>query len=216
MRKIDINDLHVSLAHSHADTLRETARQMGNEGFGELVSCAGCSEAKGRRMTVPWTTECRSTRPLERLFVDPSGKQPTSAGGAEYLMMIVDDYSRLGWPYFLKRKSDVPNVLAGFLADINAKSRPSTVEYLRSDNGSELFIPEFVAMLNHHGIRREHTTVGSPKHDGVVERRIAITLGLAVASRLEPPRLLGDARTCLLYTSPSPRDQRGSRMPSSA
>ena len=27
---------------------------------------------------------------------------------------------------------------------------------------------------------------------------------------------LGAARACLLYTSPSPRDQRGSRMPSSA
>ena len=26
----------------------------------------------------------------------------------------------------------------------------------------------------------------------------------------------GDPHTCLLYTSPSPRDQRGSRMPSSA
>ena len=30
------------------------------------------------------------------------------------------------------------------------------------------------------------------------------------------PRLIGQARACLLYTSPSPRDQRGSRMPSSA
>ena len=28
--------------------------------------------------------------------------------------------------------------------------------------------------------------------------------------------ILGCARSCLLYTSPSPRDQRGSRMPSSA
>ena len=27
---------------------------------------------------------------------------------------------------------------------------------------------------------------------------------------------VGGAETCLLYTSPSPRDQRGSRMPSSA
>ena len=27
---------------------------------------------------------------------------------------------------------------------------------------------------------------------------------------------LAEAETCLLYTSPSPRDQRGSRMPSSA
>ena len=27
---------------------------------------------------------------------------------------------------------------------------------------------------------------------------------------------MNDGRTCLLYTSPSPRDQRGARMPSSA
>ena len=33
--------------------------------------------------------------------MDLSGQQPRSAGGAEYLMMIVDDYSRMGWPYFL-------------------------------------------------------------------------------------------------------------------
>ena len=55
-----------------------------------------CSEAKGRRMAVPWTTECRSTRPLERLFVDLSGQQARSVGAVEYLMMIVDDCSRMG------------------------------------------------------------------------------------------------------------------------
>ena len=223
MRRIDVNDLHVSLAHSHADTLRETARQMGIKVFGELVPCAGCSEAKGRRMAVPWTTECRSTRPLERLFVDLSGQQPASAGGAQYLM-IVDDYSRMGWPYFLKRKSDVPMAFAGFLADVNAKGVPSIVECIRSDNGTEFTKPEFVALLNERGIRREYMPVNSPKHDGVVERRIAMTLELAMASRLEAPRLFGDAQmpptqplwACLLYTSPSPRDLSTSRMPSSA
>ena len=35
-------------------------------------------------------------------------------------------------------------------------------------------------------------------------------------SGLELPPRIGDYRICLLYTSPSPRDQRGSRMPSSA
>ena len=30
------------------------------------------------------------------------------------------------------------------------------------------------------------------------------------------PMVLTTTKTCLLYTSPSPRDQRGSRMPSSA
>ena len=145
-------------------------------------------------MAVPWTTECRSTRPLERLFVDLSGQQPRSAGGAQYLMMIVDDYSRMGWPYFLNRKSDVPMAFAGFLVDINARGSPSIVECIRSDNGTEFTKPELVALLNKRGIRREYTPVNSPKHDGVVERRIAMTLEFAMASRLEAPRLIGDAK----------------------
>ena len=37
------------------------------------------------------------------------------------------------------------------------------------------------------------------------------------ASKQHPPRITGQQpKDCLLYTSPSPRDQRGSRMPSSA
>ena len=64
----------------------------------------------------------------------------------------------------------------------------------RSDNGTEFVKPEFVAMLNTRGIRREYTPVGSPKHDGVVERRIAMTLELGMASRLEAPRLFRDAK----------------------
>ena len=192
MRRIAISDLHVSLAHSHAVIVRETAHQMGIKVFGELVSCAGCSEAKWRRMVVPTTTEGRLNRPLEHVFVYLSGQQSTSAGGAQFLMMIVDHYSRLGWSYCLKWKSDVPKAFAVFLADINAKGVPSVVECLCSDNGTEFTKAEFVELLNRHGIRREHRDVNS--HDGVVERRIAMTLEHAMVSRLDDPRPIGDAR----------------------
>ena len=37
-----------------------------------------------------------------------------------------------------------------------------------------------------------------------------------IAVSIAPTEGEADLRTCLLYTSPSPRDQRGSRMPSSA
>ena len=40
---------------------------------------------------------------------------------------------------------------------------------------------------------------------------MAAALNLALADAIE-----SDPEVCLLYTSPSPRDQRGSRMPSSA
>ena len=38
----------------------------------------------------------------------------------------------------------------------------------------------------------------------------------AVSAHAVDYAVTGDAQVCLLYTSPSPRDQRGSRMPSSA
>ena len=158
-QRIDINDLHVALAHSHAETLRETARQHGVEVVGELVPCAGCSEAKGRRMPVPRSTNSRSTKPFERLFVDLPGKRPASSGGYHYLMMIVDDFFRVGWTYFLKENSDVPAVFACFLADICAQGTPSIVECLRSDNGTEFTKNEFVPLRDHHRIRREYTPV---------------------------------------------------------
>ena len=45
----------------------------------------------------------------------------------------------------------------------------------------------------------------------------ALKTGVFIAALLIPIQILvGDMHGCLLYTSPSPRDQRGSRMPSSA
>ena len=60
--------------------------------------------------------------------------------------------------------------------------------------------------------------------DAVGRSRAAVTnlmrlleLDERVANMLAEGKLeMGHARACLLYTSPSPRDQRGSRMPSSA
>ena len=65
------------------------------------------------------------------------------------------------------------------------------MECLRSHSGTEPTRAEFVELLNHHGVRREHTPVEFPKNDGVGERRIAMTLELSMASRLEPPRRFG-------------------------
>ena len=70
-------------------------------------------------MPLPRSTNSRSTKPFECLFVDLSGKRPASSGGHYYLMMIVDDFCWFGWTYFLKEKSDVPTVFAGFLADMS-------------------------------------------------------------------------------------------------
>ena len=52
---------------------------------------------------------------------------------------------------------------------------------------------------------------------GTLQATRITTVGSAVDGRVTAVKIApGDPVTCLLYTSPSPRDQRGSRMPSSA
>ena len=49
---------------------------------------------------------------------------------------------------------------------------------------------------------------------------LTITAGIsglaAIVEQIQPQAIIIEIGACLLYTSPSPRDQRGSRMPSSA
>ena len=60
----------------------------------------------------------------------------------------------------------------------------------------------------------KNARVARPGKTDVKQMDIGITAGKITA--LENDLAADSAKTCLLYTSPSPRDQRGSRMPSSA
>ena len=51
------------------------------------------------------------------------------------------------------------------------------------------------------------------RHSTGPERSTAL---INLTTNLKPPEPIAASLVCLLYTSPSPRDQRGSRMPSSA
>ena len=62
------------------------------------------------------------------------------------------------------------------------------------DNGTESVRAEMVELLDHHGVRRQYVHIGFPKHNDVVERLVAMTVELAMASGIEAPRLFGDAR----------------------
>ena len=53
-------------------------------------------------------------------------------------------------------------------------------------------------------------------HWSATEALIGYARHRSVDARAEDITVPGDLSDCLLYTSPSPRDQRGSRMPSSA
>ena len=193
----DINDLHVSLGHAHEGNLRETAKQMGIRVTGTLVPCSECAAAKGIRRSVPRSTARRATKPLELLYGDLSGAMPASTGGSVYCFFIVDCYSNLGWPIFLKNKSadTVTHAFRAFLAAIKPlREKHGEPGTLRTDNGTEFVNEPFSNLLVQYGIRREFTSVDGPKRNGRVERRIALVKEGARAAWLGFPRLFPDVR----------------------
>jgi hypothetical protein len=77
--------------------------------------CSSCQAGKQVANTHPYKSQMSTHRPLELLHMDLFG--PTSfisIGGNSYCLVIVDDYSRFTWVYFLRDKSNVFETFKSF------------------------------------------------------------------------------------------------------
>ena len=103
---MNVNDFRNSLGHANVKALHETAKQMGIKLTGIQEYCDGCAVAKAIKRTVSKVVDSsrKSSRPFQRIFMDPAGGYPKSTGGAAYLMQM-DDYTNFGWTVFLGDKS---------------------------------------------------------------------------------------------------------------
>ena len=68
--------------------------------------CEACMLGKQQRKAFPPESTNRAKVPLELVHADLCGKMPTQAlGGSSYFMLLVDDFSRKMWVYFLHDKA---------------------------------------------------------------------------------------------------------------
>ena len=189
-KEVDIDHLHVSLAHAHASVLKATAKQHGIRLTGELVSCSACSRAKGHRAPTPHHATRRATHPLGLVHIDTAGPYPTSLGGSRHVVMFVDSASRLQRPYGVREKSAaaILSVVKRFAADIGVPRA------FHTDNGTEYSNSMFVDFCNGLGIRRELTAPYTPQQNGPVESAISRAFRAGHAARLGVPQLYPNIR----------------------
>jgi transposase InsO family protein len=78
-----------------------------------------------------------TNRPLELLHMDLFGPIAyISIDGSKYCLVIVDDYSRFTWAFFLQEKSQTQETLKGFLRQAQNEFG-LRIKNIRSDNGTE-------------------------------------------------------------------------------
>ncbi|GJU66472.1 retrovirus-related pol polyprotein from transposon TNT 1-94 [Tanacetum coccineum] len=104
------------------------------------------------------------------------GKDPhfpmrvASINGKKYILVIVDDYSRYTWVYFLHSKDETPEIIKKFIAQAQLNYKAKVCK-IRTDNGTEFKNATLKAHYEKLGIMQQFSTARTPQQNGVVERR---------------------------------------------
>jgi transposase InsO family protein len=117
-------------------------------------------------------------RPLELLHMDLF--RPIayiSIGGSKYCLVILDDYSRFTWVFFLQEKSQTQETLKRFLRWAQNEFR-LRIKKIRSDNGTKFKNSQIEGFLEE-DIKHEFSSPYTPQRNDVMERKNRTLLDMA-------------------------------------
>ena len=99
--------------------------------------CSACQAGKQVGNTHPKKSMMSTSKTFELLHMDLFGPTTyTSIGGNKYGFVIVDNFTRYAWVFFLVDKSDVFVTFKTFIKRIHNEFE-TTIKKVRSDNGNE-------------------------------------------------------------------------------
>jgi hypothetical protein len=126
-----------------------------------------------------------------------------SMGGKWYVLIIVDDYSRYSYVFFLESKDQVLKHFRLLTLRLN-NEHPNCLKAIRSDIGTEFRNASFDEFCHEHGIDQQFSAPHVPQQNGVVERKNR-TLVEMVRTMLDehraPRRFWADAISTACYIS---------------
>ena len=132
--------------------------------------CKGCMLGKNIKKSFP-SSDNRAQGILDLVHSDVCGLMSSpSLSGCLYYVILIDDYSRKCWIYFLKAKSDTFDKFKEYKAFIE-KQIGKHIRILRTYNGGEFESLQFEDFCKSAGIKRQLTMPYNPQQNGVAERK---------------------------------------------
>ncbi|GJU22768.1 retrovirus-related pol polyprotein from transposon TNT 1-94, partial [Tanacetum coccineum] len=167
---------HKRLAHLNFKTIKKLAKQNFVIGLPSLVyskdkPCSSCEKGKHHRASFKTKQTSSIKKCLHLLHMDLFGPvTPRFINHEKYTLVIVDDYSRYTWVYFLKKKSQAPETIMSFIKRVENQNNIK-VKQLRTDNGTDFRNRILVNFCDEKGISKNFSTPYIPKQNGVAERK---------------------------------------------
>ncbi|XP_061993520.1 uncharacterized protein LOC133711405 [Rosa rugosa] len=119
---------------------------------------------------------------LELLHMDLMGPaQIESIGGKNYMIVVVDDFSKYTWVNFLRDKAETFESFKGLGQRmlIEKQSTNMCLIRVRSDNGTEFKNVAFANYFHELGVSHEFSAPITPQKNGIVERKNRVLLDMA-------------------------------------
>ena len=93
-----------------------------------------------------------TSRPLELIHMDLFGPTQTkSLSGNRFAFVLVDDFSRFTWVFFLEHKNQAFSHFQAFKKRVE-KEKDSSILRIRSDRGGEFNNQPFTTFYEEHGV----------------------------------------------------------------
>ena len=163
---------HLRLGHINPNRIHGLVKSgiLTSLDFEPIPVCESCLEGKMTKR--PFKAKgYRATKPLELVHTDVCGPINVQArGGYEYFVTFTDDYSRYGYIYLMRQKSETFTKFREYKAEAE-KQLGLHIKELRSDRGGEYLSGEFKSYLTQEGIVSQLSAPGTPQQNGVAERR---------------------------------------------
>jgi len=110
--------------------------------------------------------------PGELLHMDTVGPaRVRSAGGKWYVLVVVDDFSRYSWVFFMETKDEAFGFVRDLILRLQNELPKHAMRAIRSDNGSEFKNSRFDNFCCDLGLEHQYSSPYVPPQNGVVERK---------------------------------------------
>ncbi|KAJ9538531.1 hypothetical protein OSB04_031264 [Centaurea solstitialis] len=175
-RSKDIEDQtylwHCRLGHINKKRveLLQKGGLLGTFDFKPLSNCESCLSGKMTKHPFNKDNE-RANDLLEIIHTDVCGPfSHVARGGYRYFITFTDDFSRYGYVYLIRHKSEAFEKFKEFQSEVQ-NQLDRKIKFLRSDRGGEYLSLEFDSHLRECGIVSQLTPPYTPQMNGVSERR---------------------------------------------
>nr|GFB66383.1 retrovirus-related Pol polyprotein from transposon TNT 1-94 [Tanacetum cinerariifolium] len=167
---------HQRLSHLNFATINNLVKNNLVQGLPKMKFkkdhlCFACEQGKIHRKYHKSKTVFASNKPLYLLHMDLCGPMHVqSINGKRYVLVVVDDYSRYTWVFFLHSKYEASEVIISFIKKTQVNLQLQ-VQRVRTDNGTEFKNKTLAKFFDEVGITQQFSTTRTPQQNGVVERR---------------------------------------------